>query len=100
MSIHAYRLVYPDSLHAPETLWEWEKEHLACLLWNATTFGREMVHRYFLTFKDLAQENQRIWELYYLPRAAYEAWDTWQAWMTEYRTLVAMAQDVYERQHG
>ena len=40
--IHAYRLEYPDSPHAPEKLWEWEKEHVARLLWNATTFGREL----------------------------------------------------------
>ena len=23
--IHSYRLVYPDSPHAPEMLWEWER---------------------------------------------------------------------------
>jgi hypothetical protein len=41
MPIHAYRLEYPDSPHAPEMLWEWQKEYIARLLWNATTFGRE-----------------------------------------------------------
>ena len=47
--LHAYRLIYPDSPHAPERLWEWEKEHVGRLLWNATVFGRELAHRYFLT---------------------------------------------------
>jgi hypothetical protein len=66
--LHAYRLVYPDSPHAPETLWEWERPHIARLLWNATAFGRALTHRYFPTWEALAQENQRIWETYYLPR--------------------------------
>jgi hypothetical protein len=47
MPIHAYRLEYPDSPHAPEMLWEWQKEYIARLLWNATTFGRELAHQYF-----------------------------------------------------
>ena len=98
--LHAYRLVYPDSPHAPEMLWEWEKEHRARLLWNATTFGRELAHRYFPTWNALAEENQRIWETCYLPRPLYESWDTWQKWMAEYRTLVATAQEVYEAQYG
>ena len=98
--IHAYRLVYPDRLRAPETLWEWERPSIARLLWNATAFRRELAHRYFLRWEDLAQENQRIWETYYLLRSAYEPWDTWQAWTAEYRTLVATAQGVYKAQHG
>jgi hypothetical protein len=98
--IHAYRLAYPDSLHAPERLWEWEKVHVACLLWNATAFGRELTHRYFLTWAALAQENQRIWETYYLPRPLYESWETWHAWLAEYRELVRDVQDVYEENHG
>jgi hypothetical protein len=99
VSIHASRLEYPDSSHAPERLWEWEKEHRARLLWHATTCGHELMHRYFLTWEALAQENQRIWEASYQPRPAYEPWDTWQAWMSEYRTLVAAVQDVYEARH-
>ena len=31
---------------------------------------------------------------------AYEPWNTWQGWMSEYRTLVATAQEVYEAQYG
>jgi hypothetical protein len=97
--LHAYRLTYPDSLHAPEMLWEWEKEHVGRLLWNATVFGRALAHQYFPDWGALAQENQRIWETCYLPRPAYEPWESWQGWMAEYRALVATMQDVYEAQH-
>jgi hypothetical protein len=100
MPIHAYRLAYPDSSHAPERLWEWEKEHCARLLWNATTFGRELMHRYFLTWEALAQENQRIWETSYLPRPLYASWATWRVWLDEYRELVRDVQDIYEEHHG
>ena len=100
MPIHAYRLEYPDSPHAPEMLWEWEKVHVGRLLWNATAFGRELTHRYFLTWDALAQENQRIWEMHYLPRPLYEPWKTWNAWLDEYRELVRDAQDIYEKHHG
>lgn len=97
---HVYRLVYPDSLHAPEMLWEWEKQHVGRLLWNATTFGRELAHRYFSSWKALAQENQRIWETRYLPRPLYEPWNTWQTWVTEYRELVFDVQNIYDVLHG
>jgi len=100
MPIHAYRLEYPDSPHAPEMLWEWEKVHVGRLLWNATAFGRELTHRYFLTWEAVAQENQRIWETSYLPRPLYESWATWQAWLDAYRELVRDVQDVYEENHG
>jgi hypothetical protein len=43
MAIHAYRLVYPESPHVPEMLWEWERPSIDRLLWNAKTFGREVV---------------------------------------------------------
>ena len=62
--LHAYRLVYAESPKTPERLWEWEKVHVGRLLWNATAFGRELTHRYFLTWEALAQENQRIWGKY------------------------------------
>ena len=45
--IHASKLVSPDSPHAPEMLWEWEQLHIGRLLWNATTFGRELMQQYF-----------------------------------------------------
>jgi hypothetical protein len=45
--IHASKLVSPDSLCAPEMLWEREQLHIGRLLWNATTFGHEITHWYF-----------------------------------------------------
>jgi len=96
MPIHAYRLVYTESPKTPERLWEWEKVHVGHLLWNATVFGRELTHRYFLTWDALAEENQRIWEVYYLPRPLYESWATWRAWLDEYRELVRDVQEMYE----
>jgi hypothetical protein len=99
MPIHVYRLVYPDSPHAPEMLWEWERPYIDRLLWNATTFGREVVQRYFADWNALAEENQRIWETYYLPRPLYEPWETWRAWLHEYRELVHTVQDIYEEHH-
>ena len=48
----------------------------------------------------MTEENQRLWEAYYLLRPAYEPWEGWQRWMREYRTLVAIVQDMYEAQYG
>jgi hypothetical protein len=98
--LHAYRLVYPDSPHAPEMLWEWERPFIARLLWNATVFGRELLHRSFLTWEALAQENQRIWEISYRPRPRFAPWTTWQAWFEEYRALVRDMQEMYEEHKG
>src|SRR5207249_9143871 len=72
---------------------------LSGLLWNATTFGRQVAQRYFADWHALAQENQRIWEAYYL-WPAYEPWEGWQRWMAEHRTLVVTVQEVYEAQYG
>ena len=99
MPIHAYRLVYPDSPHAPALLWEWERPSIDRLLWNAKTFGRRVAQRYFADWNALAAENRRIWEAYYL-WPAYEPWEGWQKWIAEHRTLVATAQEVYEMQYG
>jgi len=100
MPIHAYRLVFCESPQTPERLWEWEKVHVGRLLWNATAFGRELTHRYFPTWDALVQENERIWETCYLPRPLYESWETWRAWLDEYRELVRDAQHIYEEHHG
>ena len=81
-------------------LWEWERPHIDRLLWNARTFGREVVQRYFANWRALGEENQRIWETYYRPRPAYEPWDSWQAWMREYRALVRDVQDIAEEHNG
>ena len=98
--LHAYRLLYPDGPHTPEMLWEWERPHIALLLWNATVFGRELMHRHFLTWEALAQENQWIWETSYLPRPRFETWATWHAWLDEYRELVRDVQEMYEEHNG
>jgi hypothetical protein len=98
--LHAYRLRYPDSPHAPEMLWEWERPSIDRLLWNAKTFGRGVVQRYCADWAALTEGNQRLWEAYYLLRPAYEPWEGWQRWMGEYRTLVAIVQDMYEAQYG
>jgi hypothetical protein len=100
VAIHAYRLVYPDNPHAPAMLWEWEKKQRARLLWNATTFQRELAHQYFSTWEALAEANQRIWENDYLPRPAYEPWDTWQAWLDTYREIVRDVQEIAEEHDG
>jgi hypothetical protein len=98
--VHAYRLVFPDGDHGPELRWEWEWPYIAGLLWNAKTFGRAVVQRYFTDWDALAAANQRLWETYYVPRPAYQCWESWQRWLSEYQTLVAMAQEVYEAQYG
>jgi len=98
--IHAYRLVYPDSPHTPEILWEWEEPYITRLLWNAKIFGRTVVQCLFLHWHALEAANQRIWETSYQLRPSYEPWDTWQGWMAEYRTLLATTQEVYEAQYG
>jgi hypothetical protein len=98
--LHAYRLVYPDSPHAPEMLWEWERPYIERLLWNAKTFGREVVQRYFADRDALAQENQRIWERDYLPRPLYEPWESWRAWLDEYREIVREVQKIAEEHDG
>ena len=57
MPLHAYRLVYPDRLHGSELRWEWAKEHITRLFWNAATFERELARQYCLTWNSLAEEN-------------------------------------------
>jgi hypothetical protein len=41
--LHAYRLVYPISQHAPPQLWEYEQPYIANLILNARTFDRRVV---------------------------------------------------------
>jgi len=98
--LHAYRLGSSDSPHTPEMLWEWEEPYIHCLHWTAKTFGHPIVHCLFLHWTALAAANQRIWETSYVPRALFAPWANWQAWLTEYRTLVTTVQDVYAAQYG
>ena len=100
MLIHAYRLIYPDSPHVPEMLWEWEEPYIQMLIENARMFQRKVVQRYFLTWDDLAKENQRIWETFYQPRPLYQLWDTWRAWLAEYREIVQDVQDMIQEHFG
>ena len=98
--IHAYRLRYEDRSHTPEMLWEWEEPYMSHVRWNATTFGRTVEHCIFLHWHALDAANQRIWETTYLPRSLFAPWEHWQAWIAEYRTLLAVVKDVYEAQYG
>ena len=98
--LHAYRLVYRDSPHAPEMLWEWEEPYIQMLIQNARTFHREVMQRYFFTWEDLAQENQRIWATHYAPRPLYQFWDTWRAWLDEYREIVRDVHDMAKERNG
>ena len=97
--LHAYRLTYPDSPHAPEMLWEWEEPYIRMLIENARIFHRKVVQRYFLTWDDLAQANQRIWETYYLARPLYQLSETWRVWLDEYREILCDVQDMLG-EHG
>jgi hypothetical protein len=98
--MQAYRLRYEDSPHTPETLWEWEEPYISHLRWNATTFGRTLVHCTFLHWHALDAANQHIWETSYLPRSLFEPWESWQAWIAEYRMLITTVREVYEAQYG
>ena len=100
MPIHTYQLVYPDSPHAPPLLWEWDEPYIQMLIENARIFQREVVQRCFPTWNDLAQENQRIWETYYLPRPLYQLSETWCAWLNEYREIVCDVQDMLKEHNS
>jgi hypothetical protein len=100
LPLHAYRLVYPDSPHPSELLWEWEQPFIDRLLWTAKTFGRQVVQRYFVDWHALAEENQRLWAASYWLCPADAPWEGWQKWMAEYRMLIATVQEVYEAQYG
>jgi hypothetical protein len=43
--LRAYRLLYSESPHAPQHLWETEQLYIEYLLTNAQTFGRQVVQR-------------------------------------------------------
>ena len=90
----------PDSPHAPEQLWEWERPYIIRLLRNATTFNPAAVHCYFADWEALAQENRRIWETSYQPRRLYEPWERWQVWMAEYRQIIRDVQEIAEEHNG
>jgi len=64
LMLHAYRLVYPISEHAPPQLWEYEQPYIDNLLRNARTFDRWVVQWYFENWEALDRDNTRIWNTY------------------------------------
>lgn len=98
--LRAYRLVYPDSPHAPPQLWESAQPYIHHLIVNARTFNRCVVQRCFRDWDACACENATIWERHYRPRPLYQPWGTWDAWLEEYRSLVMDMQNIYEEHSG
>jgi hypothetical protein len=97
--LHAYRLIYPDSPHAPPRLWECAQPYIAHLLHNARTFGRRVVQRYFRDRDAYTQENARTWRHYYLSKPLYQHLASWEVWLVEYRILIVDVQAIYEEAH-
>ena len=58
--IHAYRLVYHLSEHAPPQIWEFEQPYIDNLLRNARTFDRFVTQWYFKDWTALDRDNTRI----------------------------------------
>ena len=94
--IHAYRLVYPLSEHAPPQLWEYEQPYIENLLRNARTFDRFVAQWYFESWEALDCDNTRIWNLYYRPKPLFDHLPTWQDWFPEYRQLIIEVQSMVE----
>ena len=97
---HAYRLLYRESLDAPDSLWEWHQPWIDHLLWHARTFGREVVHCYFATWQALDRANTRLWETTDAPWARSARWPTWHAWLVDYREWLVITRDGYEGHPG
>src|SRR5262245_11398217 len=57
--IHAYRLVYPISEHAPPQVWEYEQPYIDNLLHNARTFDRFVTQWYFADWAALDRDCSR-----------------------------------------
>jgi hypothetical protein len=95
--IHAYRLIYLKSPHAPPTLWEWEQPWIHNLIVNARSFNTTRAEqRYFLDWDALAAENSRIWEEHYRSRPLYDPIETWEKWLAEHRQVILDVQELYE----
>lgn len=94
--LHAYRLVYPISEHAPPQIWEYEQPYIDNLLRNARTFERWVVQWYFEDWEALNNDNTRIWNTYYRPKPLYAHLPTWQDWLPEYRQLIIEVQELAE----
>jgi hypothetical protein len=95
--LHAYRLVYLKSPHAPPTLWEWEQPYIHHLILNARSFQTTRVaQRYFRDAADLAAENSRIWEVHYRACPLYDHVPSWETWLAECRQIITQVQEIYE----
>ena len=97
--LRAYRLFYPESLHAPPELWEWEQPYIGNLILNARTFKKQVVHRYFRNADALVRENARIWNRDYRPYPLYASLGTWEVWLKEYREIIQEVQAIADA-HG
>lgn len=93
--IRAYRLAYGPP-EAPPMLWEWELRHIHILVRIAHARRHQVMHRYFPNWRALARENACLWKTSYCPSPLYQLWDTWQAWLEEYRGLMVQMQDLAE----
>jgi hypothetical protein len=94
--IHAYRLVYSISEHAPPQIWEFEQPYIDHLLLNARTFDRFVAQWYFKDWEALDCDNRRIWDTYYRPKPLFDHLPTWQEWLPEYRQLIIEVQNMVE----
>ena len=95
--LHAYRLIYLNSPHAPPTLWEWKQPWIHHLVVNARSVQTAAVEqRYFRDWNALARENARLWAEHYRSRPLFAHLLTWQEWLSEYRQLIIEVQEMYE----
>ena len=94
--LHAYRLVYAISEHAPPQLWEYEQPYIHHLLRNARTFDRFVAQWYFENWEALDCDNTRIWNTYYRPKPLFDHLPTWQDWLPEYRRLIIEVQEMVD----
>jgi hypothetical protein len=69
--LHAYRLIYPLSQHAPPHVWEYEQPYIDNLLRNARTFDRWVVQWYFENWASLDRDNTCNWDMYDRPQPLF-----------------------------
>ncbi len=94
--LQAYRLVYDFSNFGPPQLWEWQQPYIDHLVLNARTFNRRVVGWYFEDWNTLDQDNTRIWQTYYEPRALSELYSGWQKMLAKHRQIIVQVQDIAE----
>lgn len=97
--LRAYRLLYPDSPHAPPTLWEWQQPYIDQLILNARSFKTTIVVQcFFRHWDDLDQANTTIWQEHYRPCPLYDDIESWKGWLERYRQIILDVQDIYDKQ--